>query len=55
MVVDEYFYGMRADTFLEPDPCPPYERYAVEKTEEEKRRQCECIMESMYEPAMLSD
>ena len=55
MVTDEAYYGMRRDTFLAENPIAPLENREAEKTEEEKARLCDRMIQLMYETKNLPD
>lgn len=47
MNFDEAYYGMRIDTFLADDPIAPLEDKEVDRTEKDKERLCNCMLELM--------
>ena len=48
MVLYETVNGMRIDTFLATDPIAPFENRKIEKTEKEKARLCQEMLDLMY-------
>lgn len=48
-------YGINKDTFLAENPIASIENHEVEKTEEEKKRLCDRMVQLMYEQKNLPD